>query len=276
MVNNFYAITQNNEIRKIILTQDITPTIKDVFEKYGDFILNDETEQILFDGNYKLEDEEIHYVEMDLPEFVKEVESNAIGIETLDLEKDKIKTLFWYESKTYFFQNFDSRKLLKNRNVIFYSGNTYSKLEQNAFVIDNVVNAIHKDNKFYFRSYVNANKIFSLIDYFNEASNEEIQVFAGNDKILVDPQWLTDNSNTLMRKHITLLQKSKILDKANTKKIKTHASKFKLNLVLDANGKIVLPNDIKECKKILTFLNEQFFIGLITGKKYRTSSKRDI
>jgi hypothetical protein len=276
MVNNFYAITQSNEVKKIVLTQNVTPVVKDVFEKYGEYILNEETEQILFDGNYKLDDEEIHYVEMDLPDFVKEVETNSIGLETLDLKEDKIKTLFWYDDKTYFFQNFDSRKLLKNRNVIFYSGNTYSKLEEDAFVIDNVVNAIYKDNKFYFRSYVNANKVFPLIQYFNEASNEEIQVFAVSDKILVDPQWLTYNANSLMRKHITLLQKSKILDKADTKKIRTHANKFKLKLVLTANGKIVFPNDKKECKDILTFLNEQFFIGVITGNKYRTNSKRDV
>ncbi len=274
MINDFYAITDNNLLRKIVLTQNITSIIKEVFINHGNFILNDETEQIEFNGNYKLDDEEISFIEMDLPFYVKEVETNSIGITLLDLKVDKIKTLFWYENKKYLFQNFDSRKLLKNRNVIFYSGNTYTKLEEDAFVIDNVVNAIHENGKFYFRSYTNANKIFPLIEYFNEASNEEIKKFSENEKLLIDPKWLSENSNSMIRKHITLLQKSNILEKANTKKIKTHANKFKLKIELDSGGKIIFPNDKKGCKDILTFLNEQFYIGLITGNKYRTNSKR--
>lgn len=275
MINNFYAITDKNSVKKIVLTQDVTLAIKNIFITYGSFILNDETEEIEFDGNYKLDDEEICYIKMDLPEFIKEVEENSIGIGLLNLKEDKIKTLFWYDNKKYFFQNFDTRKLLKNRNVLFYSENTYSKLEEDAFVVDNIVNAIYDEGKFYFRSYVNANKIFPLIEYFMEASNEEIKIFGKNDKILIDEKWLANNSNSLMRKHITLLQKSNILEKANTKKIKTHANKFKLKIDLDTAGKIIFPNDKKTCKDILTFLNEQFYIGLISGNKYRTNSKRD-
>lgn len=274
MTNNFFAILSDGSVRKILLTQPITASIRAVFINYGKYILNDDVEQIQFNGNYKLDDEEILFITMDLPEALSDVATNSIGIPNLDLNNDTIKTLFWFENDKYYFQNFDSRKLLANKNVLFYSNNTYSKLESDAFVVDNVVNAIYENGNFYFRSYANANKIFPLIEYFEEATNDEIIAFVGNDKVSVNQQWLLDNSNTLIRKHITLLQQSKILITANTKKIKTSANKFKLKIELDTLGKIVFPPNKKSCKDILTFLNEQYYIGLITGNKYRTNSKR--
>jgi Domain of unknown function (DUF4868) len=274
MINNFFAILADGSVRKILLTQALTPIIRSVFIDFGSYILNDDTEEIEFTGNYKIDDEEILFITMNLPNSLNDVAANSIGIPNLNLDNDTIKALFWFENDTYYFQNFDSRKLLNNKNVLFYSNNTYSRLENDAFVVDNIVNAIYKNGNFYFRSYANANKVFPLIEYFEEATNDEIIAFSGNDKILIDQHWLIDNSNTLIRKHITLLQKSDILKTANTKKIKTSANKFKLKIELDALGKIVFPNDKKSCKDILTFLNEQYYIGLITGNKYRTNSKR--
>ena len=184
-----------------------------------------------------------------------------------------VKALFWYESGTYYFQNFDKRKLLNNKNVITYDNQTYSKLENNAFIVENVVNAIYKDDKFYFTSYANANRIFSLTDFYEEASNEKIDDFATNDKVDFDLDWLKINANSIIRKQITLLQKSGTLENSDTNKIKNSAKKFKLTIDLE-DGKIKFPNDKIQLKNLLTFLNEQYYIGLITGNKYKTNSKR--
>lgn len=274
MINNFFAILTDGSVRKILLTQALTPIIRGLFINLGNYILNDNIEQIEFTGNYKLDEDEISFIKMDLPEILDDVATNSIGIPNLNLNIDNIKTLFWFENNKYYFQNFDSRKLLANKNVLFFSNNTYSKLENDAFVLDNIVNAIYENGNFYFRSYANANKIFSLIQYFEEATNKEIITFATSDKISVDQQWLIDNSNSLIRKHITLLKNSNILSTANTKKIRTSANKFNLNIELDNSGKIIFPKNKKSCKDILIFLNEQFFIGMISGAKYRTNSKR--
>jgi|SRR5665647_1082344 len=71
-----------------------------------------------------------------------------------------------------------------------------------------------------------------------------------------------------IRANISTLKKG-----ASPRKIVNAAKKFKLTITLE-NGKLKLPNDKKQCKDILTFLNEQYYIGLITGNKYRTNSKR--
>jgi len=271
---NFFAILKDNSIRKIDLLKEITIDIKKTFVNIGNSILNDEIEEILFDGNFNIQDEEILYVEMELPENVLESATNPIGFHTLNLLTDEIKTLFWVENNVYYFQNFDKRKLLQNKNVIYWDKNTFNKLENDALIVDNIVNAIFKNNKFYFKSYANANKIFSLLSYFEEASNEVIDDFVNNEILIIDAEWLKENGNTIIKKQITLIQKSNVLLNANPKKIKTSANKFNLKIDL-LNGKLVLPNDKKQCKDILSFLNEQYYIGLITGKKFRTNSKRE-
>lgn len=272
LVCNFFAILHNGAIKKIDLIQNVVSPIRSVFVDNSAITFND-VDEIKFDGNYAIQENEILYVELLLPDVVKEVSHNAIGIEVLNLKIDKIKTLFWVEKDVYYFQNFDNRKLLKCKNVLFYNKNTFDKLNENAFIVEDTVNAIFKGNKFYFKSYTNANKIFSLLAFYQEATDEEIRNFATNDKLMMDENWLIENSNTFIRKQITLIQKSNILAKANPRKIKTSAKKFNLNITIE-DGKVKLPNDKKICKDILTFLNEQYYIGLITGNKYRTNSKR--
>lgn len=271
---NFFAILKDDTVKKIDLLQAITSDIRGVFVNIGNSILNDDVEEILFDGNFNIQDEEILYVELELPENVIEASTNPIGIDVLNLATDDIKTLFWVENNVYYFQNFDKRKLLQNKNVIYWDRTTFNKLTNNALIVDNIINAIHKNNKLYFKSYANANKIFSLLSYFEEATDEVIEQFSTNSVLSVDATWLKNNGNTIIKKQITLIQKSNVLSTANPKKVKTSANKFNLKIEL-VDGKLVLPNDKKQCKDILSFLNEQYYIGLITGKKFRTNSKRD-
>ncbi|MFK2369565.1 hypothetical protein ACIXNN_14705 [Bacteroides fragilis] len=113
-----------------------------------------------------------------------------------------------------------------------------------------------------------------MIDFFEEASNETIEDFANQELLNVNVDWLKENSNSMIRKQITLIQKSNILATATVKKLKSSAKIFNLQIEI-ANGKLTIPNNKKQCKDVLCFLNEQFYIGLISGKKFRTNSKRE-
>jgi hypothetical protein len=269
---------ETDDIRRISLTQDITGTIRSVFVNGGSRLINGELEEVAFDGNYAITEDEVLFVSIELSEKLKEVATNALGIPVLNLKKEKIKTLFWYEEGVYYFQGFDNRKLLTDsRHVITYSNETYTGLKEDAFIVDHIVNAVHKAGKLYFVSYVNANKIFSLSDFYIEATNEEIDAFAKHKNISIsDKDWFKEHSNSVVRKQITLIQKSKVLDGADTDKIKKKAKSFKLAIELDKKGKIIFPQDKKTSKEILVFLNEQYYVGIITGTHYRTNSKRTV
>jgi len=280
ITNNFFALLKDDSVKKITLLQSVTSNIRDIFINASSYLINSDTEEIEFDGNYNIQEEEVLYVSFKLPESFLTSISDPIGITNLNLDEDTVKALFWVENKSdksniIYFQNFDNRKVLKNKNILTFNTNSYSKLEANAFIIDDTVSAIFDNGKFYFKSFSNANKIFSLSSYYEEATNEEIQLFSTNTKIIIDTLWFQENSNTLIRKQITLIQKSKILDTADVKKIKSKAKDFKLDIEI-ADGKIKFPNDKKQCKDILSYLNEQFYIGLITGNKFKTNSHKPV
>jgi hypothetical protein len=132
---NFFALLKDDSVKKIELAQSVTEDIRNIFINSSYTLLNDDTEQILFDGNFKVDEDEILYVEKELPATITEANSNPIGIETLNLSDDDIKALFWIEDNIYYFQNFDKRKLLQNKSIIFWSNNTFNKLNENAFIV---------------------------------------------------------------------------------------------------------------------------------------------
>ncbi len=275
--NNFFAILTNGEIRKINITQQIIPKIRDVFIDNSVYLFQEDFEQIEFDGNYMVleKEEEVLYVNLVFPSKVSEAVKNPLGQLDLNITNDIIKSLFWYEDSAYYFQIFDRRKLLRNRNVLYYDKNTFDQLKQEAFILDNVVHAIFKNGRFYFRSYENANKIFSLIDFFQEATDQVLTEFSAESNIIIDREWLLENANKVIRKHITLIQNSAVLVSANTGKIQKSAKKFNLKIELE-DGRIKFPNNIKECREILYYINEHYYVGIITGKKYRTNSKKQV
>lgn len=274
MADNFFALLEDGSTRRITLVQNIEDSIRNVFIEYGT-ALYEEKEEIEFDGNYKIEDDEVLYVVMDLPPGVADVINNPIGIPILDLEQDKIKALFWFEDGQFYFQTFDNRKMLQHKNVIFYDNQTFNRLTQKAFVIDNTVNAVYRNERYYFLSYPVANRIFSLMEFYKEATNEELIEFAAHASIAIsDPQWFVDNSNTVIRKQVALLHKSGVLNGANTAAIKVGAERFRVPLELDEDGRIIFPQDRRACKDILYFLNEQLYEGPITNLQYKTSSKK--
>lgn len=46
-----------------------------------------------------------------------------------------------------------------------------------------------------------------MIDFFEEASNETIEDFANQELLNVNVDWLKENSNSMIRKQITLIQR---------------------------------------------------------------------
>jgi hypothetical protein len=275
MPDNFFALLNNHTVRRIDLVPAVEDQVRDIFVDQGQAMT--EKDPVLFDGNYKVDEDEVLYVEMELSAELEEIANNPMGIHLLDIGVDNIKALIWYEDEVYYFQNFDNRKLLRQKTVLFLANQTYNRLTADAFVLDNYIQAVCREGEFYFISYANANKIFSLQAYYKEATDEELDTFAEHEMVVVeDIDWLRDHANTVIRKQVTLLQKSNLLNEVSPKKIKSGAKKFKIECVFDDDGKIVFPSDMRKCKDLLKFLNEECYEGPLTKRQYATNSKRRI
>src|SRR5688572_17991933 len=132
MPDSFFAMITNGSIKKIALAPEVESSIRNVFLRNGTALVEDK-HQIEFDGGYDIESDEVLYVSMDLPEELVDVSNNPIGVKVLNMDKDSIKALFWYENGIYYFQNFDHRKMLQHKFVLFINRQTFNQLKQNAF-----------------------------------------------------------------------------------------------------------------------------------------------
>lgn len=279
-MNDFlFFILDDGTIRKFLLMQDALQDIVALWTgEYSKFIGDDITE-VEFKGNYKPDKDEVLYVTMALPDEFSNIPNNTNAYNDVLIPVDEIKTVGLYHDNTFYFQNFMNRYILKTTNIpLVWDNNTYKKFnDEKAFTIEGTVNAIYHDGKFYFRSYASARQILDLSDFYTEATNTDIDNVLGNAVFTgTDCEWMKQNCDSVMRKQIKLIKDSEILAKlkVTTKTFQSWAKKAGIPENVYNTGHLVFPKSKKQCKVILSFLNDDMFEGHFTKSIYLSNSKR--
>ena len=238
------------------------------------------TEEVEFNGNYVIrEDEnEISYVTWDLPDGFSDIPDNQQGITTLDIENDDIKSLFWYEDGQILFQMFSAGNLLESKYIVKFlqEEHNFNRFTEKAFIINSKIQAIYKEGKLYFKSFPSVSKIFDLRDKMVEATTREVSEFGNNSYISIDVDWLTKRANTKTRRLIKMITESGTLKTFMEMDARKRGKIAKsVNIDIDIkNNKINMPRTLGELNRVLEFLNEDVFKGLISSNVFRTNSKR--
>lgn len=114
--------------------------------------------------------------------------------------------------------------------------------------------------------------------FYTEATNADIDNVLGNNVFLgTDCEWMKENSDSVMRKQIKSIKDSGILAGLNvtTKSFRSWAKKAGIPEGVYNTGNLVFPKNKKECKVILSFLNDDIFEGHFTKSIYLSNSKRE-
>ena len=279
-MNQLYALLRDNQIRYVDLDEDIVESTRELFVKAKSELMGADTVEVEFDGSYicRDDDNEISYIEMSLPEAFSDIPDNQMGLTTLDIEHDDIKSLFWYEEGEFMFQMFSSGNLLESKYVLKFlqEEHNFNRMTDKAFIINNKVQAIYKNGKLYFRSFASASKIIGLSEYMVAATIEGVRDFGNSNKISVDVDWLVDRANNKTRRLIKAVAETKTLDTfmaMDGSKRDEIAKSVNVEISIK-DGKLVLPPNVGQVNKILEFLNEDVYKGLITSNIFRTNSKK--
>lgn len=279
-MNDFvFFLLSDGSIRKVLLANEVVQDVVELWEpSYARFI-SDEITEVAFNGSYKPDKEEVMYVTMELPACFADIPDNTNNYNEIAIPGDSIKTVCLYHNGSYYFQNFMNNYIVKASNIaLFWSNDTFKKFEeQKAFTIEETVNAIYHDGKLYFRSYASARQIFDLTAFYTEATNADIDNVLGNNVFLgTDCEWMKENSDSVMRKQIKSIKDSRILAGLNvtTKSFRSWAKKAGIPEGVYNTGNLVFPKNKKECKVILSFLNDDIFEGHFTKSIYLSNSKR--
>ena len=117
--------------------------------------------------------------------------------------------------------------------------------------------------------------MFEVDDYFKEATATEVKAFAAHPMLVTaDAAAFEAAASSTVRRKIALIVQSGILDKHSVATIIATAKPFKVDIQLDANGKIILPESPSDLRKLLRFLDEDYYESPLTQTQYVSNSKR--
>lgn len=282
---NLFALTSNPTARvlRFPMSNDLQEEIKEVFRTQRNAFLNGIVDTIDFDGRYRPDEGELlvikNFVDVDaLVDIVK----NPIGVEQFDPKTHTLETV-----KAIFagcpdgggqvlIQLFEQRRLIATKNVaIFFSGNTFERMSESGLTLDTKLLAVLDGKDLKFQSFHFLRRIFDVDDHFKEATATEVKAFA------VHPVLSTANAaafeaaaSSTVRRKIALILQSGVLDKHPVAHIVATAKPFKVDIQTTPDGKIVLPEGASDLRRLLRFLDEDYYESPLTQTQYVSNSKR--
>ncbi|WP_337239171.1 Kiwa anti-phage protein KwaB-like domain-containing protein [Proteus faecis] len=158
------------------------------------------------------------------------------------------------------------------------SPNTFSEARSIGFSLDDKLVAIIDGSDIYFRSFFKLRSIFNMKNYFEEATDQEVDDFAMHSAFEIPQGFsLATVADTVIRTKVTLINQSNTLNNQSIQTLKSAAQKINFPLTTNFVGgieKIVMPQEKKDIKALLDFLDEDIFTSEITQTVFKSNSKR--
>lgn len=282
---NLFALTSNPAARvlRFPLSNDLQNEINEVLRGQRDKFLNGIVDTIEFNGRYRPEEGELLVIKNFVdPDGLADIVKNPIGVEQFDPKVhslESVKAIFSGcpdGSGQVLIQLFERRRLIATGAVaFFFSGNTFERMSETGLTLDTKLLAVLDGKDLKFQSFHFLRRVFEVDDYFKEATAAEVKAFAVHPMLVTaDAAAFEAAASSTVRRKIALILQSGILDKHPVETIIATAKPFKVDIQLDGNGKIVLPESPSDLRKLLRFLDEDYYESPLTQTQYVSNSKR--
>lgn len=288
---NFFALLSvpGPRIRRIDVAQDVQQELTQLFtDQYADFC-DGVLETVPLDGGYSPEPHELMCIDnFDDVDGISDAISEPTSIQALAADSLTINSIVGIfagaEADGHpraMLQVFDKRRSLASTGfTIIHRNQTFTKLVEPGLIFDSSITARLENSKLCFRSLFKVRRLFDVDDYYKEATNEELASFAQHARLAAPADFnLADLADTWIRRKITLIQASGLLDTTPADKIQQIANTFNIQLEVIGQGneaKLTLPNQKRDLKAFLKFLNDDFYQSPLTDVQYVSSSKRKL
>lgn len=286
---NLFALTRDvsRRVVRIPLSAEVQSEVTSTFKAQEIDFCAAAQEQIAFDGKYKPDEGECLFIDdYDDIDNLHGAVANPLSVPEITATTDQfesIKALFFGKvdasAKIVLIQTFDRRKIISNKGLsLVHASNVYKKVEGVGLTLDTRLAAILQDKKLSFFSFHSARQVFDLSQYYKEATDDDLREFAGIVQVENVPGFVAAADNWVRRK-VALVMQSAILDKVDLEETKKVALVFGIDLkttTLDGKPILVLPQNKAEIKKVLRFLDEDYFQSILLSTPHLSSSKRQI
>ena len=288
---NFFVLIKDDrgdcQIKRVRVNQQLQSELIQIFEDQRMHFETGVDTEVEFNGDWKPDANEVLTIN-DITEAL--IMTNAITVNASsfsdliasNFRDEAIKAIFTGTNSRgqikVFVQKFSSRQALSISQmpiIKMQTGNTFVKIAEDIFTIDNKLVAIIEGNKTKFKSYHNARMVFDLSDFYKEATDEDLAEMAQHPSLEInDLQSFIAEADTPIRKMAHTIKSSGILDNYTVEQISTAAASFPEISIIVRNGKIELPSDRRSLKGVLHFLLEDIYKGPLSGSDFLTNSKR--
>jgi len=269
--------------KRVRLDLNVQQAVQAVFSDQETVFRNGITDEVDFDGSWNPDENEV--LVMDIPQdaqvFVDTINANAVAIPELDtaaFDQENIRALFTgvvHNGATkVLIQQFSARQLLSRRFSLLQQGNAFRRMTDQAFALDTSVTCIAEDGKLKFKYFQKMRSIVNLLDAYKEATDQEVQSFSSHASFEVaDHAAFLASADQVSRKLMHAINRSGTLNNYTVPEIETAANAVGVGVTVNV-GRIVMPTDRAEVKKLLRFLDDGLYEAPLSGQRYITNSKR--
>lgn len=279
---------ENRPFLRLDLNQQAGSSARELFLTAATAFNRSIEEPVAFDPGYKLNDDECFEIrdfpiDEDLLSFCRQP-LTADRVQAADFDALPIHGIVGYDfsnrQRKLYFQNFDTRKILvpgrRFALLPMADPSTFQELTQPVLLLDTHISAVWDDGLLRFKSFHLAKQLFDLSAYFTEATDEQIEAFASHNRLqCANTARFKGVCNTWSRTKIALILRGGILDRATGDSIRAAAAEVEYALQMDGD-RIVLPEEKRELRALLQFLDEDIYRGPISQRRLLSSGKRQL
>lgn len=283
---NFFALLEDTPVRtaRIPLQQSLQEEMTKLFKDQEDAFFADRLKEMTFSPSHTPDESEVAFIaDFPLPEAIVNALKNPLEQETFKLEVKalpKIKGIFCGNdgSQTVRFQVFERRQYLDSSGFsLLLSKGTFKRFTDPGLTLDTKLAAVYRDGRLFFTNFFVARRVLDLSNYFEESTDADMALFAKEPNVkLESATTLTDNADEWVRRKIALIRKAKVMRSVPPTKIVREATAYGVLVrTQKINGKqqIVFPDDKKELKELLRFLDQNYYTSGLTGDRWVANSK---
>ena len=268
-----------NSVRALPLTETAQKHIEAMIEEQLPDFLSPELTRVAFDPTYRTDDESVIQIEgFRLPEHI----TNAIEVPrevppfTRSDSLVDTKAVFYVGGDNAAFFQCRRRVHVFDRKIWFLlSGDSFDAKpdESLPLVIDRRIDAVLHEGDLYFKSFANTNPILDMMEYVSEATDEDIELFAGSDLFHCGADALKRRCTRLHRQQIRALVRGDAIHIVTVSELAEAAASVRYPLQVQ-DGKIVLPDRGPELTSLLRFLDDRVYKGPVSGDPMEANSAR--
>jgi hypothetical protein len=189
---NLFALCRPNgslQIKRVSVTQPVQDKIEGVFQQQATAFFDGVAEEIDFGSDWKPDPDEVLVMETpnEAAAIVQALDGDAIGLPIVNAANfvgEGIKALFIAvgsgASRRVLMQLFTAQQILARRFSLLLDGDTFKELTAPAFTFENNLVAIIEDDKLKFKSFHLVKRIFQLNQFYQEASDQQIDSFSSH------------------------------------------------------------------------------------------------